>query len=220
MNLLKNFVYSFGCNGNPLENFHQSYPVQPVTSFGPVDFHNSQHNFSNYCNNKFQEFNAHENCPPDLPSLSPVEKKEPTNDHFYPNIENKRVRNMFTSSQIEILEKVFEQTHYPDASIREQLSSRFNLNSMRIQVWFQNRRAKYRKMDTDPKKFNYIHKKFKNSKTIKSKNQMSLPEGGSGLNTSKLNQISEPNISLRANNFSKPQYLNYQTNYFSNHSIF
>ena len=66
----------------------------------------------------------------------------------YAQIENKRIRNMFNTKQIEILERVFEQTHYPDSTMREQLSASLNLNVIRIQVWFQNRRAKYKKMDS------------------------------------------------------------------------
>lgn len=62
-------------------------------------------------------------------------------------IENKRVRNMFSEKQIEILERAFEQTHYPDLGMREDLSRLLNLKPLRIQVWFQNRRAKYRKFD-------------------------------------------------------------------------
>lgn len=62
-------------------------------------------------------------------------------------IENKRVRNMFSEKQIEILERAFEQTHYPDLGMREELSRLLNLKPLRIQVWFQNRRAKYRKFD-------------------------------------------------------------------------
>lgn len=62
-------------------------------------------------------------------------------------IENKRVRNMFNEKQIEILERAFEQTHYPDLGMREELSKLLNLKPIRIQVWFQNRRAKYRKFD-------------------------------------------------------------------------
>ena len=63
---------------------------------------------------------------------------------------------MFSSSQIEILEKIFEQTHYPDSSIRNHLSSRLNLSVLRIQVWFQNRRAKFRKFDSQQRKLNSI----------------------------------------------------------------
>lgn len=73
---------------------------------------------------------------------------EETKVAFYPNIENKRVRNMFNAAQIDILERVFEQTHYPDSTMREQLARRLNLSVGRIQVWFQNRRAKYKKFDS------------------------------------------------------------------------
>jgi hypothetical protein len=66
-------------------------------------------------------------------------------------LEHKRIRNMFSPKQIEILEKVFEQTHYPDSAIRESLSVRLNLSSIRIQTWYQNRRAKFRKLDSRKK---------------------------------------------------------------------
>ena len=55
---------------------------------------------------------------------------------------------MFNSKQIETLEKVFEQTHYPDSNMREQLSKSLCLDAIRIPVWFQNRRAKFKKMDS------------------------------------------------------------------------
>ncbi len=65
---------------------------------------------------------------------------------FFAN--NKRTRKMFNQNQIDILENVFEQTHYPDSSVRFNLSSRLNLSLARVQIWFQNRRAKYRKLDS------------------------------------------------------------------------
>lgn len=86
---------------------------------------------------KVKQFNA-------LNVLAAEKEKAPI---IYPSLENKRIRNMFSIKQIEILEKVFEQTHYPDISIREELSKKLNLKPIRIQVWFQNRRAKYRKND-------------------------------------------------------------------------
>ena len=88
---------------------------------------------------------------------------------FFPQIENKRIRNMFNTKQIEILEKVFEQTHYPDSTMREQLSKSLNLSAGRIQVWFQNRRAKYKKLDSS----NFKSAKFSlrlNKKLQKSSN--------------------------------------------------
>ncbi|KAM7384176.1 hypothetical protein PAMA_011498 [Pampus argenteus] len=64
-----------------------------------------------------------------------------------PPAPKKKTRTLYSTDQLEHLEALFQEDHYPDAEKRKVIAASVGVTPQRIMVWFQNRRAKWRKME-------------------------------------------------------------------------
>lgn len=58
----------------------------------------------------------------------------------------RRCRTVFTQEQLYLLEQGFSQQKYPDGKFRQEMAVKTGLAEDRVQVWFQNRRAKEKRL--------------------------------------------------------------------------
>ncbi|XP_034296308.1 homeobox protein NOBOX isoform X1 [Pantherophis guttatus] len=59
----------------------------------------------------------------------------------------KKTRTFYNAIQLQELEKTFQEDHYPDNEKRREIAASVGVTPQRIMVWFQNRRAKWRKIE-------------------------------------------------------------------------
>ncbi|KAM8924704.1 homeobox protein NOBOX-like [Pelodytes ibericus] len=59
----------------------------------------------------------------------------------------KKSRTLYSIDQLQELERLFVEDHYPDSEKRRDIANVIGVTPQRIMVWFQNRRAKWRKVE-------------------------------------------------------------------------
>ncbi|XP_019329985.1 PREDICTED: homeobox protein NOBOX [Aptenodytes forsteri] len=83
----------------------------------------------------------------------------------------KKSRTFYSAEQLEELEKMFQEDHYPDNEKRREIAAVVGVTPQRIMVWFQNRRAKWRKSEK---------LRVKGNKKYPTSSALSVPFGSDG----------------------------------------
>ncbi|MBN3294866.1 GSC protein, partial [Amia calva] len=79
---------------------------------------------------------------------------------------------MMPYMNLEALENLFQETKYPDVGTREQLARRVHLREEKVEVWFKNRRAKWRRQKRSSSEESENNQKWtKSSKTSTEKTE-------------------------------------------------
>ncbi|XP_062385782.1 uncharacterized protein LOC134072915 [Sardina pilchardus] len=102
-----------------------------------------------YTTRQYTRFTGH--APPVLP-LGTQAHAPPVDHAILAPAPKKKTRTLYSADQLQELERLFQDDHYPDGDRRREIAASVGVTPQRIMVWFQNRRAKWRKTGKGPLK--------------------------------------------------------------------
>lgn len=83
--------------------------------------------------------------PSSVSAITKSESDSTTVKKYSTQRSKRRSRTQYTKNQVDGLEAVFIKQHYPEVHLVDKLSEKLNISIEKISVWFQNRRAKFKK---------------------------------------------------------------------------
>ncbi|KAK3587426.1 hypothetical protein CHS0354_007913 [Potamilus streckersoni] len=99
---------------------------------------------------QFQEMSNKRRVTDEHPaSQFPQQQKDKKRDDSEVSQAQKKSRTNYSPDQVQALEKVFHENPYPDSDKMEQLSNELSIPEGKIKVWFQNKRARWRRRVQD-----------------------------------------------------------------------
>jgi hypothetical protein len=131
---------SLVANNQLIQNSSSFYPTPPSADVSNTSETNVANDVNRIISNDVSRKRTSKS-----PEVIPNDSDEENVEEVVQSRIKRRTRTQFNKYQIDYLEAQFNVNHYPDVPTVDNMAEKLGLAIERISVWFQNRRAKYKK---------------------------------------------------------------------------